>query len=153
MPSERVTRASFQPALKLMERPKPMPLLPIATWTDEQWSRIQLGYKSQGMDERWDAIVEDDILFLHRSWTGYCVYELAFTRTQADYCISSGKVESSDRYGSPRPEFDAVLAEIIIGIILQEPSQHLGDRFRAITSADAPAELLLHSNLGLRSAD
>jgi len=153
MPSERITRASFHRALKLTERPKPMPLLPTATWTDEQWSRIRLGYEAQDMDERWDAIVEDDVLFLHRSWTGHCVYELTFTRTQAGHRISSGKVESSDRYNSPGPEYDAVLAEMVIGTILNERSQHLGDRFRAVASTDTPAELLLHSSLGLRSAD
>jgi len=42
---------------------------------------------------------------------------------------------------------------MVIGTILNERSQHLGDRFRAVASTDTPAELLLHSSLGLRSAD
>ncbi|GAB2832990.1 hypothetical protein GCM10022221_34780 [Actinocorallia aurea] len=153
MPPGRVTRASFHRPLEPIERPMPMPLLPTATWTDAQWSRLQFGYESQGMDERWDAIVEGDVLFLHRSWTGYGVYELTFAHTQADHHISSGKIETSDRYSSPRPEFDAVLAEMVIGIILRETPAHLGDRFRAAARADTPAELLTHASLGLRCAD
>ena len=44
-----------------------------------EMSKIRRGFKPQDMDDRWFAYVEDETLYLHRSWSGYCVYEVNFT--------------------------------------------------------------------------
>jgi len=40
------------------------------------------------MDDRWDAFVEDDRLFLHRSWTGHGSYEAQFTSGHQGWAIT-----------------------------------------------------------------
>ena len=68
-----VARSSLERALPILA-PVPMSLLPSRSWSQEQWRRIELGYQARDMDEKWDVFVEDRVVFLHRSWTGYGIY-------------------------------------------------------------------------------
>ncbi|MEV0425536.1 hypothetical protein [Micromonospora sp. NPDC050495] len=79
-----VTRSSLQhvsPIVAPMPMPMPMPMaeLPTRIWSDEHWERIKLGYEARGMDEKWNVFVEDQVAFLHRSWTGNGIFEAAFS--------------------------------------------------------------------------
>jgi hypothetical protein len=67
------------------EKPLPMPeqrtLLRYARWLpNEYYSAMSFGFVPQGMDDKWFAYVRDDRLYMHRSWTGYCLYEIRFER-------------------------------------------------------------------------
>ncbi len=35
---------------------------------------IKQGFLPQEMEDKWFIYYEDDKLFIHRSWTGYCIY-------------------------------------------------------------------------------
>lgn len=63
--------------------PLPMPMhrarLPYARWLPaEYFSALSLGFVPAGMDDKWFAYVRDRRLYLHRSWTGICIYEVVF---------------------------------------------------------------------------
>ena len=58
--------------------PHPLTVLPERVWSAEEWDRIQQGYRSRDMDEKWDVFVEDGVVYLHRSWTGNGIYEARF---------------------------------------------------------------------------
>ncbi|MFD6437163.1 hypothetical protein [Streptomyces venezuelae] len=77
-----LTRESFR-RLHPITVPRPVSRLPDRVWTDEEWDRIRRGYRARDMDEKWNVFVEDDVLFMHRSWTGYGVYEATFAPTLA----------------------------------------------------------------------
>jgi hypothetical protein len=66
---------------------------PERVWSDRDWLLIQRGHKSAEMDDRWDAFVEGQRLYLHRSWTGHGIYEAEFGRTPDGWQISSAIVE------------------------------------------------------------
>lgn len=69
-----MTRSSFR---KLLPVPEPQHIPPPdRIWTGEQWTVIQAGHMSGDMDDKWHAFVEDQWLYLHRSWTGRGVYEV-----------------------------------------------------------------------------
>lgn len=53
------------------------------TLSEAQFERVQRGVVPAFMEDRWFAYVENDCLFLHRSWTGFCIYTLRFLK-QAD---------------------------------------------------------------------
>ncbi len=40
--------------------------------------RIRKGYFPKQMEEKWFAWFDGQILYLHRSWTGFCIYEVTF---------------------------------------------------------------------------
>ncbi|MET7290112.1 hypothetical protein [Streptomyces sp. NPDC005573] len=136
-----------------------MPQLPQRVWSDEDWEQIQRGYASRDMDEKWDVFVEGDVVFLHRSWTGYGLFAATFARVEgAGWRIVSAVVERDpERYGSTDDAYDCLLLELVIAtIVLGEAAPDLRSQLVELTrrrsrSTDAPAGLIQHSVLGLRS--
>ncbi|MBD0675160.1 hypothetical protein [Streptomyces sp. CBMA156] len=136
-----------------------MPLLPRRIWSDEDWQRIQLGYWSRDMDEKWDVFTEGDVVFLHRSWTGHGIFEATFAPADGGgRQITEAVVERDpERRRSSDDEYDCLLLELVLStIVLGEPAQELRSEFMELTrrrsgNADVPAGLVQHSALGLRS--
>jgi hypothetical protein len=110
-----VTRAALGRALPVVA-PVPMTLLPRRIWSGEQWRRIGLGHESRDMDDKWDVFVEGFVVFLHRSWTGYGIYEATFAPDDhGGWRIVAAVLESeASRYRRTSPEFDRVLLELIL---------------------------------------
>ena len=73
-----VTRDSLG-ELSPVVSPVPMAQLPARVWSRRQWDLIRRGYRAQDMDEKWDVFVEDQVAFLHRSWTGNGMFEATFS--------------------------------------------------------------------------
>ena len=74
------------------------------------------------MEERWLALVENDRLYLHRSWTGYGVYEAHFAQVEDSWRIVEAVVEGDDvtyRRGSDEYE-TGFLKLFICGVLLNE---------------------------------
>ncbi|MFD0260153.1 hypothetical protein ACFRKE_01020 [Kitasatospora indigofera] len=136
-----------------------MPLLPHRIWSDEDWGRIQLGYCSRDMDEKWDVFAEGDVVFLHRSWTGHGIFEATFAPADGGgWQIAEAVVERDpERYGSADDEYDRLMLELVLSsIVLGEPAQELREKLVELArkrsgNADVPAGLVQHSALGLRT--
>ncbi|GED86451.1 hypothetical protein [Streptomyces sp. 6-11-2] len=153
-----LTRESFR-RLQPINTPRPVLELPDRVWTDEDWRRIQRGYRARDMDEKWNVFVEGDVLFMHRSWTGYGVYEASFASvTGGGRRIASAVVEADEeRYRSMGDEYDRLMTELIISaIVLGEPAVDLRAGLVELTArasgrSDLPSGVVEHSVLGLRS--
>ncbi|MER5281616.1 hypothetical protein ABT025_38790 [Streptomyces sp. NPDC002809] len=138
-----------------------MPELPQRIWSDEDWKRIQLGYASRDMDEKWDVFTEGDVVFLHRSWTGNGTFAATFAPVGGGggggWRIGSAVVErDADRYRGTDDAYDCVMLELVISaIVLGEPATDLRSKLvelvRRESGSDAQAGLIQHSALGLRS--
>src|SRR5437867_1212212 len=50
------------------------------SFTDSQFALIRSGAIPDDMDDRWFCFFEDPQLFIHRSWTGICVYKVRFAQ-------------------------------------------------------------------------
>lgn len=65
-----------------------------------QMQAIALGRRPV-WDDRWLAFMEDDRLFLHRSWTGYGIFEATFAAAGRGFVVTSALVEGDPyRYTS-----------------------------------------------------
>jgi hypothetical protein len=82
------------------------------------------------MEEKWIAFVEDTRLFLHRSWTGYGIYEADFRQAGDGWKIVHAVVESDpERYKHRSDEQETTLLECWIrGLLLGERDPELGKR-------------------------
>lgn len=151
-----LTRESFR-RLHPITVPRPMNRLPGRVWTDEEWERIRRGYRARDMDEKWNVFVEDDVLFLHRSWTGYGVYEATFTADGGRRIVSAVAEGDGERYRDMGDEYDCLMLELIISmIVLGEHATELRAGLAELTArasgrTDVDAGLIEHSVLGLRS--
>ncbi|WP_345584359.1 hypothetical protein [Streptomyces prasinosporus] len=136
-----------------------MPQLPQRIWSDEDWERIQRGYASRDMDEKWNVFTEGEVAFLHRSWTGRGIFEATFAPVDdGGRRIARAVVERDPkRYRGTDDDYDCLMLELVISaVVLGEPATDLRARLVELTrrrsgSADAPAGLVQHSALGLRS--
>src|SRR5579883_2843476 len=73
MSTEKATRDSW----KRIPMPEKKVRLEVdQTFSQEEYERLQLGRIPQQMEDKWFIYFEDNWLFFHRSWTGYCVYQV-----------------------------------------------------------------------------
>ncbi|BCB91578.1 hypothetical protein [Phytohabitans suffuscus] len=150
-----VTRASLRHASPILA-PVPMPDPPARPFTDQEWERVQLGFRARDMDEKWDVFVEDRTAYLHRSWTGNGIFAASFApRPTGGWRIESATVESDPRrYRRGCDEYDRVMLELVLtAVVLGQPATGLRADLVRLTTADsgraaAPAGLIEHSALG-----
>ncbi|MFJ3310392.1 hypothetical protein ACIPSA_46920 [Streptomyces sp. NPDC086549] len=153
-----LTRESFR-RLHPISTPRPLSQLPDRVWTDEDWDRIQLGYRARDMDEKWNVFAEGDVLFMHRSWTGHGVYEVSFAPMggRGMRIVSAVAEADGERYRSMGGDYDCLMMELIVSaIVLGEPAAELRAGLveltaRASGKSDLPSGVVEHSALGLRS--
>ncbi len=55
---------------------------------------MALGYRPMDTNDKWLAFMEDDRLFLHRSWTGHGIYEVTFAAKETGFVATSARVEA-----------------------------------------------------------
>ncbi|WP_308310516.1 hypothetical protein [Streptomyces sp. CC210A] len=156
---ERVTRASLSRRLKPISAPHRLPLLPERVWSDAEWERISLGYRARDMDEKWNVFTEGDVVHVHRSWTGFGMYEATFAPVEGGGRRIAAALAERDpeRYRNDDDTYDGLMLELVLSaIVLGEPADEL--RQRLVESARARAKdptvsggLVQHSVLGLRS--
>lgn len=114
---KRVTRSTLQ-VLPILA-PRALSAVPARIWSQGEWERIRLGYRSRTMDEKWEIFAEGNTLFMHRSWTGYGIYEVSFVEANGGFGIAEGVVESEgDRYRPRSDELEGVMVELMIRSLL-----------------------------------
>ena len=125
-----VTKSDLHPKIAPITDPTPLTQLPDCMWSEEEWQRIRLSYASRDMDEKWDIYAEENVVFLHRSWTGCGVYEVTFTHTDGGWRIASAIREAAlDRPGVNNDEYHCVLLNLVLGgIALRKPPIELRAR-------------------------
>ena len=84
-----------------------------------EMDRIRLGVIPEEMEEKWFIFFEDGRLFLHRSWTGFCVYVVEFAERDGQHVISKVEANREPRqYSEKDSEFDARLLSHLIDVLL-----------------------------------
>ncbi len=156
-PDARPTSLGDGPALMT---PRVMPALPPRIFSDAEWERIRAGCSSGRSGAKWTARCRGDVLRLHRSETGYGIYEATFVPTaDGGRRIARALVEGhARRYRSPSTEYDALVLELVVSAVLLDEPAHglraaLTRLMRAASGvADMPSEVVEHSILGDLSA-
>lgn len=64
-----------------------------------EMQRIRQGFLPQSMDDKWFIYFSENILHIHRSWTGICIYKAYFNREQIGFTLTHAEVNrNSDQY-------------------------------------------------------
>lgn len=80
------TLVGIQPKFEIAERSlgknlKPLPqarkwLCYSRSFTPDEYRQIIFGHIPKEMEDKWFIFFETDKIYFHRSWTGFCIYEV-----------------------------------------------------------------------------
>ena len=92
-------------------------------YTAAEYARIARGLIPHDMDDRWFIHLEGDDLFLHRSWTGACIFLVRFAPAGGGYRIAEAWANRDPaQYRVTDAREDATdLARLIDLLLLKEP--------------------------------
>jgi hypothetical protein len=77
-----ITRSDW----KLRKMPKSRAAIRVnRRFSEREMERIKLGFRPEDMDYKWFIFYEGDHLYIHRSWTGYCIYVVDFEKEGEHY--------------------------------------------------------------------
>ena len=70
----------------------PMPELKVQlpldkTFSPEDYQRLQRGFIPKQMESKWYIFLEGDWLYFHRSWTGYCIFQVRLEQKGKSYQV------------------------------------------------------------------
>lgn len=55
------------------------------TLSDQEFEQVSHGFLPKSMDDKWFIYMEDKILYIHRSWTGFCIFTVKFEKIGMRY--------------------------------------------------------------------
>jgi hypothetical protein len=134
-----------------------MHVVPDRIWSSDEWALIRAGHVAKGSGEKWNAYVEEGVLHLHRSQTGYGIYTVFFGPTEGGQRkIDRALIESDgSRYLPQTDEYDCLVLELVISsILLKESSDELRSVLTRLTREaagvpDMPSDIVQYSILGV----
>lgn len=89
--------------------------------------RIRRGLLPAQMEDKWFIFWEDDTLFFHRSWTGFCIYIVHFINEGSSCRMISADINREPaQYAGVSDERDAKLISYLVDLLLlqRERSSH-----------------------------
>jgi len=84
-------------------------------FSSDEFERMSLGFLPRDMDDKWFIYMENNTLYLHRSWTGFCIYQVKLKADAEMYTVQSALVNRNQtQYKSNDVEYDLEFLHFII---------------------------------------
>jgi ADP-ribose pyrophosphatase YjhB (NUDIX family) len=88
-------------------------------YSADEMARIRCGFIPQEMEDKWFAYVEEDTLYLHRSWTGIQIYQVTFAPVGEEYVVARAvATRDPEQYKQQDDHADAQTLEAVISMLL-----------------------------------
>jgi hypothetical protein len=131
---------------------KPMPrqraqLIYDRAFSAQEMELIKRGFVPQAMEQKWFIFFERNRLYVHRSWTGYCIYIAQFKKESNGYAIARAEVNRDGRqYNETDNTYDVqILSFLIDGALLGrkvkfplKPSEYSDDDQDDLAAQESP---------------
>jgi len=102
-------------------------------YTPEEFNRIAAGVRPGGMECKWFIFHEEPWLYLHRSWTGFCIYQVRFEPMNGQYRVVEVLVSRDPtQYGSTNDRRDILLLAILLDRLAGRDCEPLKREFHLI---------------------
>ncbi len=90
------------------------------TFSSQEFERIRLGLIPREMEDKWFIYLDNDILNIHRSWTGYLMYEITLKyQEDGTYRVIQAVVNrNTAQYNQQNNEYDISLVNYLIDRLL-----------------------------------
>ncbi|MBI2840759.1 MAG: hypothetical protein HYX75_20775 [Acidobacteria bacterium] len=87
--------------------------------SSEEFERISCGLIPQEMEDKWFIYLDGTTLYLHRSWTGVCVYQVEFEEEAGRYSVRRALVNRDQtQYQGTDDAYDSALLHFLISNLL-----------------------------------
>ncbi len=88
-------------------------------FSPKEMEDIRRGVIPQQMEDKWFIYWEDNKLFFHRSWTGFCIYVVYFKEVDGTYKIFKADVNRNpEQYKETDDHTDAQIVTYLIDLLL-----------------------------------
>ena len=88
-------------------------------FSTEEIQRMLAGLIPEAMEDKWFIYWHDDMLFFHRSWTGFCIYVVRFAADGDHYRVIDADVNRDpEQYPEVSVERDAKIISFLIDVVL-----------------------------------
>ena len=99
-------------------------------YSADEFARLRDGVMPREMEDKWFVFYEEPWLYLHRSWTGYCVYQVRFTPiADGVQCVESLANRDAHQYRGTDDTRDALLLGILLDSFAGRPTDHDWERY------------------------
>lgn len=90
------------------------------TFTADEMVKVRRGLIPEEMEDKWFVYYEEELLYLHRSWTGVCVYHARFQEHPGGAARLIGAVVNRDpeQYSATDETHDARMLLYLIDVLL-----------------------------------
>jgi hypothetical protein len=87
--------------------------------SEEEYQALVSGFIPRDMDDRWFLYVQNDWVYLHRSWTGHCIFKLKLEVSSGNVILTDIHINrDSDQYRSINSEADKDEANSVLTSLL-----------------------------------
>lgn len=83
---------------------------------------IKKGHRPQEMEDKWFMYCECEKLFIHRSWSGYCIYIVDLSENEV---LKVTVNRNPEQYTEKNIENDISLINILINILVGRKSENI----------------------------
>jgi len=120
-----------------------------ASWsfTGHEFGQMKRGLIPEQMEDKWFIYHSDGLLHFHRSWTGYCIYQVKFRERGSNYEIARILVSRDvEQYRESSDKYDLMLLKYLIDCLLLGKAIEFPQR--EDVSDDVTAALYQHHLVG-----
>ena len=107
------------------------------SFSDEEMAELRCGNIPQAMEDKWFWYMEGSALWAHRSWTGYCIYRIAF-REDNKHLVTVNR--DPEQYSCTSTEEDRKTLNKLLDWWTQTPYDHysewLSETYDAVCSSN-----------------
>lgn len=90
-----------------------------AIYSKQEFDQISHGLRPSCMEDKWYMFLENMTLFIHRSWTGHCIYKIVFESKNNEYVIKETYVNRDpNQYNASDDQYDISLINFLINNLL-----------------------------------
>jgi hypothetical protein len=102
------------------------------SYTSAEFERIKEGLIPESMDDKWFVFFEEPWLHLHRSWTGFCIYQVRFEPAGEGVRVAEVLANREpDQYGETDDTRDMLMLAVLLDGRAGRQTDAAWDRFKA----------------------
>ena len=107
------------------------------SFSDKEMNALRCGNIPQAMDDKWFWYMEGSTLWAHRSWSGYCIYQIEF-REDNNHVVTVNRDPKQYKFTSIKKETETL--NKLLDFWCETPYDHynewLSETYDAIKNAD-----------------